>query len=400
MSTPDSSLGQRIARARGRRRMSQVQLAAVAGVSVGSIRKLEQQQRHSARLETVAALAAALDVQMSDLLGVGPGAGAVGGADIASLRTAIHDRSAQPDRPPSVPDLRVAVRELRTLYWSARYAAIARQIPAQLAGARAAVESAVDADERRAAHDVLAESLNITASLVTHLAYEDLAHVALLQAVRAAEAAQDPLLLAAQHCTTAWVLSRQGLWKQAQQLALDAATRIEPVLSRATPEQIGMWGELLHFGLVALAREGRAAEAYEMLRLVRAAGQALGDRAPATRYGLRFSRVFAAHSAVQLAQATDQPRETLRAAERVDRPAALPPSVQARYLLNVAWACTLEWRSLAALDALRQMAALTPELLAHHGLARAIVEELLPRRRTQRLPGLVEIAERVGVGSR
>nr|MDT0662507.1 helix-turn-helix domain-containing protein [Micromonospora sp. DSM 115978] len=399
MSTPDASLGLRLARARGRRRMSQAQLAAVSGVSVGSIRKLEQQQRHSARLDTVAALAAALDVPMSDLLGVEPGVGAPGVADIASLRTAIHDRSAGVD-PPLLSQLRAGVCELRTLYWSARYAAIARQIPAQLAGARSAVEAATGADARRAANDVLAESLNITASLVTHLAYEDLAHVALLQAIRAAEQAEDPLLIAAQHCTTAWVLSRQGLWDQAQRLALDAAARIEPVLSRARPEQVGMWGALLHFGLVALAREGRTAEAHDLLRMVQAAGHALGDQAPSTRYGLRFSRVFSAHSAVQLAQATDQPRDTLRAAERVDRPETLPPSVRARYLLNVAWACTLEWRSLAALDALRQVATLTPELMQHHGLARSIVEELLPRRRTQRLPGLVGLAEQVGVVGR
>lgn len=393
--TTVTSLGQRIVHARKRRRMSQEQLATASNVYIGIIRKLEQGKRRSARLETIASLANALDVSMTELLGVQPGLTGIPQADVASLRAAIYDRSDDTE-PPATTLLRQHVTDMRALYWQARYGILAGLIPRHLAAARSAVRAASGDEQRREANAILSESLQITASLVTHLAYEDLAHVALLQAVEAAEAAEDPLLRAAQHSATAWVLSRQGLWRQAQTLAATAAREVEPVLSQASPEQIGLWGELLHFGMVALAREGRADEAHELLALVQAAGQAIGTRIP-TKYKVPFSSTWAAHSAVQLAQATDQPREALIAAQRVERPETLPPSVHARYLLNVAWAATLEWKSQEALDALRKIEQITPELLDHHGLARSIVEELMPRRRKQRLPGLVGIAERMGV---
>jgi len=389
-----TSLGDRLASARKRRRMSQDQLARASGVSIGLIRKIEQGQRQSARLDTVSSLASALDVPMTDLLGVHPGLSAGGEeADVATVRAAIYDRC--DDREPvTLQVLRQNQHDMHGLYWHARYAQLAELIPGHLSAARAAVRAASGDDARRQAQAVLAQGLKLTASLVTHLAYEDLAHVALLQARDAADASEDQLLIASHSSTTAWVLSRQGLWQQAQTLAAQAAKAIEPVFSEASPQQIAMWGQLLHFGMVALAREGRGDEAHELLSLVQAAGQAVGNRAGPR---VLFSETFAAHSVVQLHQATGQPREALKAARRVETPEALPPSVQSRFLLNKAWALTLEWKSQEALDALRKIEIITPELLNHHGLARSIVEELMPRRRKQRLPGLVGIAERIGV---
>src|SRR5262249_48730970 len=148
-------------------------------------------------------------------------------------------------------------------------------------------------------------------------------------------------------------------------------------------------GELLHFGTIALARDQRASEARDLLTLVQAAGAAIGLRQPSTITFLPFTKTFAGTSAVGTAIAADQPREALRLAGQVEHPDTLPPSINARFLLNVAYAQTMEWRSLLALNTLHQVDALTPELLDRHGLARQIVEELLPRRRTQRLPGLV-----------
>ncbi|MET7303680.1 helix-turn-helix domain-containing protein [Embleya sp. NPDC005575] len=63
------SIGDRIARLRPQRNHTQESLAAVAGVSVDGVRKLEQNQRLTARLSTLNAPASALDVETSILIG-------------------------------------------------------------------------------------------------------------------------------------------------------------------------------------------------------------------------------------------------------------------------------------------------------------------------------------------
>lgn len=394
MTTAPTTLGERIANARNRRRMTQGELAQAANIALGTLRKFEQNQRLQARADTIMALANALDVPVNELMGVHPGL-TDHASSVATLRAAIYDRT-DDHEPPGLELLHRQVLDLRGLYWHARYGQLSEEVPRHLALARSAVRAAVGDDQRRTANAVLSESLQIAASLVTQLAYEDLAHVALRDAVDAADAAEDPLLVAAQHSATAWVLSRQGLWQQAQHLATEAAREVEPVLSRASVDQIGLWGECLHFGMVALAREGRTSEAHELLSLVQAAGRALGGRVP-TSYKVPFSQTWAEHSAVQLAQSTDQPREALRAAERVESLDALPPATRARFELNRAWALSLEWRSEEALDCLRRIRDTAPELLNHHGLARQVVEELMPRRKKNKLVGLKSIALQMGV---
>ncbi len=79
--------------------------------------------------------------------------------------------------------------------------------------------SAASSTARPIAQAVLAELLQVTASLLAHLAYEDLAHLALHGAARATEAAGDELLYASQQATRSWIMSRQGLWSEAETVA-------------------------------------------------------------------------------------------------------------------------------------------------------------------------------------
>lgn len=65
----ERGLGDRIARFRVRRKLTQERLAERAELSVDVVRKLEQGQRQTARLSTINALARALDVEPSVLIG-------------------------------------------------------------------------------------------------------------------------------------------------------------------------------------------------------------------------------------------------------------------------------------------------------------------------------------------
>ncbi|SCL15000.1 helix-turn-helix domain-containing protein [Micromonospora inyonensis] len=387
------SLGRQIAKIRGRRGMSQRELAAAAGVSVDLVSKLEQGQRKSARLESVAALAHALDVTPAELLGKprGLAAGAEDG-EIGAIRRAVLGLRPDHQDPPTRAAQTAAIDDLWSAYWSGRYAHLARQLPDRVDQARALTR-----DGRPADHALLASALQLTGSLLAHLAHEDLAHLALTEAGRAAEASGDHLLHAAQQATRSWVLSRQGLWSEAEHVAITAAASVEPTLSRSSVDQVALWGELLRYGTTAVARSGRQAEATELLGLVGAAASRMGHD-QATRYvGRAFGPTVARMKAVDVAVSGGQPRRAIRLADQVEHPEAAPTAMHARYLLNVAWAQTMDWRSQDAVDTLRRVEALTPELLLHQTLAHTIVAELLPRRHRQRLPGLAALADRMGV---
>ncbi|MFF3852657.1 helix-turn-helix domain-containing protein [Micromonospora sp. NPDC002575] len=387
------TLGRRIAEIRGRRGMSQRELAQAASVSVDLVSKLEQGQRRSARLDTVAALAQALDVTLAELLGKPRGLGAKAeDGEIGAIRRSVL--GLRPDRqdPPARADLAVVIDDLWAAYWSGRYAHLARQLPDRIDQARALTR-----DGRPADHALLASVLQLAGSLLAHLAQEDLAHLALADACRAAEASGDHLLFAAQQATRSWVLSRQGLWSEAEYVAVTAAAAVEPTLSRSSVDQVALWGELLRYGTTAVARSGRQAEANELLGLVGAAASRMGHD-QSTRYvGRAFGPTVAKMKAVDVAIAGGQARRAIRLAEQVESPAAAPTAMHSRYLLNVAWAQMADWRSQDAVDTLRQVEALTPEMLLHQTIAHTIVAELLPRRSRQRLPGLVGLADRMGV---
>lgn len=397
MAAEAHSIGGRLIVQRQRRGMTQQQLADTSGASVGIIRKLEQGQRQSVRLETLTALAHALDVTAGDLVGKPRGL-ATGAEDseMVQLRRAVLGLADLDTAPVAARTLQPGVAQLWQLYWAGSYPVLARALPERISAARVAVSTAAKPDQPIAA-TVLAETLQITAALLAHLAYEDLAHLALHGAKRAAEHADDELLEAAQQATRSWVLSRQGLWPEAEHLATTTAERIEPKLSTATVDQLAVWGELLRYAAVALSRSGRHSEAAEVIQLMGSAATRLGDD-PVSRYvGMPFGPTVVGMRAVDAAISAGQPRQALLRAQLVEHPDRMPPAMHARYLLNVAWAQTIDVRSGEAVGTVLRAEKLAPEALPHQSIARAIVAELLPRRRTQRLPGLRALAQRMGM---
>ncbi|ADD43894.1 helix-turn-helix domain-containing protein [Stackebrandtia nassauensis] len=393
----DTTPGKVIRGGRQRRRMTQAALAESAGVSIDLVRKLEQGQRNSARIDSLMAIANALDMPVGDLIGKPRGltVGAENG-EVLHLRRAILGITPHSGEPPSLADLRAQLGELWDMYWHGRYAVLARSLPGHITAARALAHSASGTVARHA-HTGIAEALQLTASLLTHLAHEDLAQLALTHATAAADAADDPLLVASMQATRTWVLTRQGLWSEAETIAATTADEVEPKLSTGTVDQLAVWGELLRYTALSLTRAGRHTEATDAQQLLDAAAARMGSDRASKYTGIAFGPTVAAMRAVDAAVAADKPRHALDLARRVTTPDAVPPAMHARYLLTVAYAQTLDWRNTDAVNTIRHAESITPELLPHQTLARVLVAELLPRRRTQRLPGLVPLAQRIGV---
>jgi transcriptional regulator with XRE-family HTH domain len=393
--TDAGSVGGRLSGLRRRRRLSQRQLADAAGLSVDTVRKLEQGQRNSARLETLTLLAHALDVPVGDLVGKPRGL-AFGAEDseVLHLRRAVLDIGSGEVTIPAAPP-QVRLDDLWRTYWKGDYPVLARRLPAQIVAARAAANAAnlaVGADAQRP----LAEVLQLTASLLAHLGCEDLAHLALVGARRSAEAAGDGLLCATLQGTRSWILSRQGLWSEAEKVAVTAAADIEPVLSRASSDHVAVWGELLRYSAVALSRSGRHPEAAETIRLMSAAAARLGVAHRSCRGGVPFGPTVVKMRSVDAAISAGQYRQALSLATQIEHPGQLPPTMHSRYLLNVAWAQMADWRSTEAVRTLLRAETIAPQAMVRQSIGRSIVAELLPRRGALRLPGLVGLSERMG----
>lgn len=399
MTTRSIPLGDRLVALRRRRGMTQQDLAQASSVSIAVIRKLEQKQRLSTSLETLTLLAHALDVDAGDLLGKPRGLpyGAQD-SELLQLRRAVLGLTPVDGPVLPVSEVQDGVQLLWRWFWAGDYPRLARELPAHLMAAKVAISAAPE-QARPLAHRALAQVLQIAASLLAHLAHEDLAHLALHGARRAAEAADDELLYASQQATRSWLLSRQGLWAEAEHLAVTAAAEVEPTLSQASGDQVAVWGELLRYAAVALSRSSRHAEAAETIRLMSAAATRMGADS-ATRYvGVAFGPTVVAMRAVDAQISADKPRKAIELTRHVEHPESAPPAMHMRYLLNVAWAQTLDWRSADAVGTLLRAEKIAPKALHHQGIARATVAELLPRRRKHRLPGLVGLADRMGLSA-
>jgi transcriptional regulator with XRE-family HTH domain len=86
-----STIGERIRRLRNDVLMTQDDLAAAAGVSTDLIRKLEQGRRHTSSIGSLHRIAAALDVDLGELLGRERMPDAAPDAGVVALRQAVAD---------------------------------------------------------------------------------------------------------------------------------------------------------------------------------------------------------------------------------------------------------------------------------------------------------------------
>lgn len=406
-----TSLGAQLHAHRRRRGISQRDLAEAAGVSVDLIRKLEQGRRHTARLESLDKIAKALDLDLAEL--VGKPRGLVTGAEdreVTHLRRAVLDVIPVVAEPARLGQLQGHLGDGWRLYWVGRYAALARVLPPAITAARASVRASADGTAVRTAQAILADYLHLAACLLAHMAYDDLAALAMHQSLDAARAADDALLVAGLSASRAWLLSRQGLIDEAENLALATARDIEPSMATANVDQVAIWGENLRYACVALARGGRHSEAAELLPRIQTAAARVEAERPARTWlerisdketvplsGLGFGATLATMTAVTVASGADQHRKALALDEQMPHFNSVSPALQSRHLLTVAWTQMADYRFPAAVGTLLRAEHIAPDLFAHQSLSRTIVAELLPRRHKQRLPGLVSLAERLGV---
>lgn len=382
--THGDGIGERLRKLRTMRGMSQDGLAERAGLSRDLIAKLEQGRRSSTRLTSAAALASALDVELSALTDGRALVGAQRG--VLALRQALTGPASFPGidpgdagQPTPPRDLTEAVNAAWADYWAGRFTTLGRTLPALIGEAWLTTRQCTTG-QRPAAFASLSAAYQIAACALTQLGMEDLAYLAVERALAAAEESGDRLRVTTLMGSLSWVLLNQGRFAEAEQTALQTADEIEPSLGKAPPEHVSVWGSMLLTALAATAARGDNGRADDELSLARAAGARLGSAR--NDYETYFAPVKVATESVHAAVKIGDSAAALRRADDVPGDGAeLPIAARGRHLLDVAEAQVDTRQYSAATETLLAAERLSPEWMRHQVIAGVLVRELVERHR-------------------
>lgn len=407
----EPTIGEHLAQIRRRSTLTQEQLAERAGVSVETIRKLEQGERQGARTATLNKLARALGVSTSALFGNAaravtdrePDARPLSLVGVRRALTPVVGLDGSPldldlgDQPPTLAGVRRTVAGANVSYHANDYAVTLATLPGMLGEARALVH-ATPVNDQPAAHAIASQAHQLAGRLLIQLRQVDLAHVALTGALDHARLSGDQVVGASAAAPMCWLLIRQGRFAEAERLAVTTADRVEPRMSTASAAELAAWGFLLIKGAGAAVRDARDDDAAELLELAAAGAQRLGDRPNphADVAGNDFSTEAVRLMQVECAVIAGQPDRALDLSEGVTRSPQVTPSSRQRHRLDVAWSHVQTGRYADATDVLVDLRTAAPAWLRQQQYARDIVHSITERKRRAMSAELADLASLVG----
>ena len=390
------TIGERIRRLRNDGLMTQDDLAAAAGVSTDLIRKLEQGRRHTASIGSLHRIAAALDVDLGELLGRESMPDAAPDAGVIALRQAVADvadlMGDVEGEPLSLRDAERSVTYLWGAYWSGRYDQLTGLIPQALIGLRAMLHAATTATRSKAAEQ-LAWGYWVAGSTLTHLLQPDAAFMAVRRAVDLAGSGDDALLAAALKGSLSWQLMVSGRFAEAEGVAVRTAESIEPS-GDVRAQDLSAYGSLLVTAATAAARDARRAVAGDFLQSASEVAQRLG--ADRVDYETPFGPSQVTMQTVDVSVVTEDYPAALDAAARMPATPGLPLAARCRHLTDRACAHASLGQEEQALALLLTAEGMSPDWIRHQSLARAVTRDLLTAERTRSTP-LRQLAKRIGV---
>jgi transcriptional regulator with XRE-family HTH domain len=379
-------IGDRIARLRSRRELTQEQLAERAEVSIDTVRRLEQ-DRGGARMTTYEKIASALDVELGYLLGQPTMTHSLPeGGGIVALRNAVQDITTLPglagygtsQEAPSLPDLRNAMRKAQDRYQTGKFTELVTVLPGLISDLNAATREGEGGADHDTVWSISAAAHIIVADVATQLGHTDLAFMAVERALNAAGRASDPLRDALAVSTLSLVFLRQGRWAEAQAVAVRKASQIEPRFSTKDRKEIAMYGLLLLSGAVPASRAERADDATELIRQAKAAAELSGF---VRVRGVSFGPASVGMQATTVDVALKRWPEALKVARKVDT-AELPWEIsRARHRLDMAHIQFQTGDDERARELLLEIDDERPEWIEHQVLAGVTAEGLLERDR-------------------
>ncbi|MFF7023714.1 XRE family transcriptional regulator [Streptomyces klenkii] len=382
-----TTAGERLKTVRKRRDLTQRELADASGVSLSTLRRLEQGEQESSRMETWRKFAAALHVPTMTLVGQPDEEGAI--PDTADRWDAVKKALNAPsgfreeeDEPPTPEGLTEALDALVPLYVGDRFSDLACVLPGLLRDV-----DALGPEGREVRVRLLQRVGWLMIQVREFGAAEDALH-------RSMDETRDRLQATETVNHLCWMLLRRGKLAEARELATKWADDAEPVrISRATPTELSLWGWMLLRVSAACVRDNRPGEAEHAMRLARAAGEAVGReyQIPQHLSGRTFGPLTVLLKTAENAQIIDRPDMVLRLGDKVQkitkaksqRLRVRPTSNNwNRHLLDVADAHSKTGNYGMAVEKMQDILRRSPEWLPNQRFARDIVGRVIEERRT------------------
>jgi len=405
MSSSDrEATGQRIARARRRRGLSQAVLAGLVGRSESWLSQVERAKRGIDSHSVLVRLADVLHVDIEELTGAGDGDEpgrrvhpAASSIEQAMMAYGVPDGSAEqeePGREVSVDYLRAKARSAYRSYQATRYDTAGRILPELICGVEAAARSAGTASPT--AWEVRVLVYDAAAALLSRIGEPFLAWVAADRAMSAAEYSGDPLLTAVSAWRLSYMITGRKHPHEALLMAMTATAALERAMRTPSPEQLSVYGAL------HLAAATAAAACYDRTATETAlaiARDIAGRTGEANHMGTAFGPVNVLLHTISASLRLGDPRTATETGEALDT-AAMPTGLVGRRTqvnLDLARAYAMCRKDAAAVNLLLAAERLSPQLVRYDQVTRDVLTELLRREHRPSTPELRPLAHRAGV---
>jgi transcriptional regulator with XRE-family HTH domain len=396
--------GERIARARRRRGLSQAVLAGLVGRSESWLSQVERGRRGVDSHAVLTRMAAALRVDVEELTGPDGGGeeGHRGYQPAAHIEHAMtrYDSAAasiggrDPQGTGSAEHLGAMARAAYQSYQATRYDDTGRVLPALIIQAETASRAAGLDNPQMCA--VRALVYDTAAALLNRVGEAALAWVAADRAMAAAEQSGQPSLAAASAWRMSYVIGSRSHLAEALELAMTAAAALERTMRATDADALSVYGALHLAAATAAAAIYDRAMSLTLLAKAREIAQTTGE---GNRMGTAFGDVNVSIHAISAALQLGDAKTAIETGEALDL-AALPAGCTGRRTqlhLDLARAYAMRRQDAAAVNLLVAAERLSPQLVRYDGRTRDVLTTLLRREHQPSTPELRPLARRAGV---
>ncbi|MBN9101459.1 MAG: helix-turn-helix transcriptional regulator [Pseudonocardia sp.] len=377
------TVGERIAFYRARRGLTQTQLANLVGRKIDWLSKIERGERQIRNIELLTELAQVLRIGLPDLLGLPV---MMEDEENRDDIPAIRDALMSPGRLSRVlygapnaddlPDLDRSsqlVEYLWSDYQAGRLGKVVSNLPALIRTAQQLEDQVAGGQARQQTWAISARTHHLAATTLSKVGEADLSWIAAERAMKAADEADDPLVLASAARAATHALLAVGRYEDALNLGETAAKWLGPRVKAGDPAALSLYGMLHLRTAVAAARHQDRVTATELLARAGRAAEVLGEDANYWQTGfgptnVELHRLSAGLDLGDVAWVAEHGQEV--------RAENLPVERRVTHMIDVARALSYLAKDTEALDLLLSAERQAPGLVRHSASVREAVKAM------------------------